>query len=381
MSDWLPDPNRPQVTLQRHDIKTMIRLARVLRQLSKRPAYLEAITTQTNATTPLFDPQHESVMMGYDFHLTADGPRLIEVNTNAGGSLMAQRALQPCFPPGPRFPDDIYDPEERRQIRLLNSFAQEMRFFSQGQITRPQSIVILDDAPEQQFLYTEMQAFATLCTQWGCETVLIAAPAELTMNGDGVFHQGRRIDMIYNRHCDFYLESKELAGLKAAWLNHRVCLTPNPYIYWLLADKQRMVLWSDPVALDNLGSTAAEIEFITTIVPTTRYFYAFPPNQLWAERNRWIFKPFSGFGSRGVLLGSKISRTRFNSLEPSTMLVQQFIPPSITTIDQQAMKTDFRLFFYRDQPLGVTARIYQGQVTNFQVAGNRFMPIKIVSKR
>ena len=28
------------------------------------------------------------VFMGYDFHLTEDGPRLIEINTNAGGGLL-----------------------------------------------------------------------------------------------------------------------------------------------------------------------------------------------------------------------------------------------------------------------------------------------------
>ena len=28
------------------------------------------------------------VFMGYDFHLGADGPKLIEVNTNAGGALL-----------------------------------------------------------------------------------------------------------------------------------------------------------------------------------------------------------------------------------------------------------------------------------------------------
>lgn len=38
------------------------------------------------------------VLMGYDFHLAAEGPKLIEVNTNAGGAFLnallakAQRA-------------------------------------------------------------------------------------------------------------------------------------------------------------------------------------------------------------------------------------------------------------------------------------------------
>ena len=31
------------------------------------------------------DPGHDALMMGYDFHWTEQGPKLIEVNTNAGG--------------------------------------------------------------------------------------------------------------------------------------------------------------------------------------------------------------------------------------------------------------------------------------------------------
>jgi len=32
-------------------------------------------------------------LMGYDFHITADGPRLIEVNTNAGGAFLNRRSI------------------------------------------------------------------------------------------------------------------------------------------------------------------------------------------------------------------------------------------------------------------------------------------------
>ena len=34
------------------------------------------------------DPGPSGAFMGYDFHLGADGPRLIEVNTNAGGAFL-----------------------------------------------------------------------------------------------------------------------------------------------------------------------------------------------------------------------------------------------------------------------------------------------------
>jgi hypothetical protein len=42
------------------------------------------------------------------------------------------------------------------------------------------------------------------------------------------------------------------------------------------------------------------------------------------------------------------------------------------------MKTDLRLFAYRDQLLGVTARLYRGQVTNLRTPGGGFAAVKIV---
>ena len=42
------------------------------------------------------DPRTSAVFMGFDFHVTPDGPRLIEINTNAGGAFLnaAARAAQ-----------------------------------------------------------------------------------------------------------------------------------------------------------------------------------------------------------------------------------------------------------------------------------------------
>jgi hypothetical protein len=42
------------------------------------------------------------------------------------------------------------------------------------------------------------------------------------------------------------------------------------------------------------------------------------------------------------------------------------------------MKTDLRLYVYRDQALGVTARLYHGQVTNLRTPGGGFARVKVV---
>jgi len=80
-----------------------------------------------------------------------------------------------------------------------------------------------------------------------------------------------------------------------------------------------------------------------------------------------------------VLLCVKISRKRFDQIPPATTLVQELVPPSLTEVPNfEPMKTDLRLYAYRDQALGVTARLYRGQVTNMRTPGGGFARVKAV---
>lgn len=358
---------QPEIVLSRANLRAMLRVMRTLHRLHHLPAYQQQVMT-TVPEVARFNPGHESVMMGYDFHLTAEGPRLIEVNTNAGGALLAYRTYQPTFPATPLVGTN------RHLTALLETFAQEMRLFSAGSLHRPEQVIILDETPEKQFLAEEMRVMCTLFASWGVEANL-ADPSALTMGEEGVFFQGKRVDMIYNRHCDFYLESPALAGLRAAYLAGRLCLTPNPHTYGLLADKRRMTLWSDPAILQTLGLTEQTITTLQTAVPVSRLLAQMEPDQLWRERKQWVFKPVTAFGSRGVLLGDSISRQRFQELEPHTTLVQRFVPPA--PAPDRPMKMDWRLFAYRDQLLGVAPRLYQGQVTNFRTPGSGYAPVRL----
>ena len=52
-----------------------------------------------------------------------------------------------------------------------------------------------------------------------------------------------------------------------------------------------------------------------------------------------LFKPVDGFGSRGMLVGEKISRKRFDQLPVTATLAQELVPPSLTeVVEQGAMK-------------------------------------------
>jgi len=358
------------VQLPRHALKQMVALVHVIDLLSRSERY-RALVAPLLPEVARFDPGHAAVMMGYDFHLTEQGPRLIEVNTNAGGGLLACRAAWPQLGPLPQ------QLPEKLKGRLLDSFACEFGSFCHKQHCKPQRIVIIDETPEEQFLYPEMMAFRELFQNWGAATN-IAEPSRLAADATGVFDEGEPVELIYNRHCDFYLEDPAMAGLRQAYLAGKVCLTPNPFSYGLIADKRRMSLWSDPVIVEQLDLSPNQVELCRQLVPQTQLLSEMNSENVWAKRKQLVFKPATHYGSKGVLLGEKISRKRFTELAPTETLVQQLVTPSLTeTPDFGPMKTDFRLFAYRNRVLGVTARLYRGQVTNLRTPGGGFAPVVV----
>ncbi len=347
----------------------MLDLVRVVEQLAALPAYRNQLTDELPEVAR-FDPRHDAVMMGYDFHLGPDGPGLIEVNTNAGGGLLALQADDPDSKPT----SELISARLRSRLRAM--FSAEMHSFSAGRVDRPQHVVILDEDPQTQFLYPEMQAFGNFFQEWGCRAT-IADPKDLQAGPDGIFLQGEPVDMIYNRHCDFYLETPELAGLRQAYLHGQVCLTPNPFRYGLLADKRRLCFWSDPERLAAVGLDRSGIDLLQKIVPESRMLGDFDPDELWSQRKQWVFKPATAHASRGVLVGAKTTRGRYQQL-PTDTIVQRYIAPSMTTLGTNQFKTDFRLFAYRNRLLGIAARLYRGQVTNLRTEGGGFAAVRVV---
>lgn len=345
----------------------MAKVVCLLHRLSENNAYRILLEDSLPIAAKL-DSGHHAVMMGYDFHLGESGPKLIEVNTNAGGAWFAYLCANPS---ASRF-------SGRFGNRLLSSFLTDYALFKRDIDARPETIVILDAFPETQFLYPEMQVFAALFKQSGIHA-MIADPQMLQAKNGGLYLNGRRVDMIYNRHCDFYLQTPGMAGILDAWMNAQVCLSPNPRAYGLLADKRRMALWSDPEKLSELGLNEHDLELFGKTIPHTELLESMDMDEAWLSRKQWVFKPDTGYGSRGVYAGDKLTRTKFAGLNPQHTLVQQRVPASITKADDNAsFKTDFRLFVYRNRVLCVSARLYQGQVTNLRTENGGFAKVFLV---
>ncbi len=356
--------------LPRQDLYQMLRLVRLLFRLSQSETYRHKVFPEIPEIAR-FDPGHAALMMGYDFHLTANGPRLIEVNTNAGGGYIAWLSEQLAGKASPLYLS------KRFQQRLLQSYLQEWHDFSGGD--QPlKRVVVVDEDVEQQPLLPEMVGCCDWLSQHGIDAH-VASIEELQVRSGGVYLRGEKIDLIYNRHCDFYLETTLMSELKGAYLAGQVCLSPNPFAYGLLADKRRMVLWSDPAALEGLELSIPEKQLLLEVVPPSFLLSGQDRDDIWSRRKKLIFKPVTRFASRGVLMGKGITKKRFADLDPETTLVQDVVAPSVeTSEDGQKFKMDLRLFVYRNHLIGVGARLYQGQVTNLRTEGGGFAPVRIV---
>jgi hypothetical protein len=348
------------------DLRRMVQVVRVLHRLSGNPAYRRCLESMLPAVAR-FDSGHHAVMMGYDFHLTETGPKLIEVNTDAGGLWYASLCAHP----------EAAGFSERLGVKLLETFMEDYARFRGDPAARPETLLILDEKPVEQPLYPEMQVFAAFFGAAGIETSIVG-PEALETRGDGLYFGGRAVDMIYNRHCDFYLKAPELEKIRSAYLQGQVCLSPNPHVYGLLADKRRMMLWCRPELMRRFGLPEPEIALLAEIVPETRLLASLTKEEAWQTRKQWVFKPDTGYASRGVYVGEKLTKHKLAELDPDNTLLQRWIPPSLTRgEDGQTFKTDYRLFTYRCRLLAMASRLYQGQVTNLRTENGGFAKVRL----
>jgi hypothetical protein len=334
----------------------MLRFARTVFRLKDNPLYLDHLRDQLPPAARI-RTDWPSVLMGFDFHLTGQGPKLIEINNNAGGLYTGAGRWMPQ--------SDIAELVGDLQQRLREMFHPQWR-----------RIAIMDEDVTAQFMYPEMLAFAELLRGDG-RHVVVCSPEALRSDADGLWHDDMRIDAIYNRHTDFYLESAALADIRRAYDAGLVALNPHPRSYALIGDKTRMVDWWRPGLLEDCLD-ADERALIRAVTPETCRLAEMDREQAWRERRQWVFKPAARHGGKGVLLGKGMSRKRFDALDISDTIVQRLVPASEVEVEGRMMKFDLRLYMHGERLIALAGRAWRGQVTNFREAGSGWVPIAVV---
>lgn len=313
----------------------------------------------------------KGVFMGYDFHLTEDGPKLIEINTNAGGGLLnvilARAQIDCCIETN--FPEDTE-----------NSFIE--MFMNEWHLQRGneefKTIAIIDENPESQYLYPEFQLFQKLFLSHG-KNCIIADAQELKWEDGKLWHKDEVIDMVYNRLTDFYFEDPKNINFKNAYSNGNVVVTPAPYHHTLYANKMNFETLSQPQELDKLGVQPTDRECLINGIPRTESITAIKADDFWARRKNLFFKPYLGFGSKATYRGDKLTRKVWEEILKSQYVAQEFAPPSTRIIMQGEegtnLKFDIRAYVYEGKIQLLAARLYSGQTTNFRTSGGGFAPV------
>ena len=359
----------------------MLRMAQVIRAVESivtLPAYQEEVLAAAPDIARVGEKGPRGVFFGFDFHLEEGHLGLIEINTNAGGAMLnavlarAQRecceatdAMQPTLAAVATF-----------EQRIVDMFHQEWRLAGR---TRPlATIAIVDEAPEQQYLYPEFLLFKRLFERHGLRAV-IADPMALQWRSGVLWHEESAIDLVYNRLTDFYLEQGGSSTLREAYARDGVVLTPHPRAHALYADKRRLAVFSDAVRLRGLGVAPDVQQILLEHVPRTEVVASADAQRLWEGRRSLFFKPVAGFGSRAAYRGDKLTRRVWEDILAGDYVAQAIVAPGRRTIagDDEAkiMKFDLRAYAYDGQAQWVAARLYQGQTTNFRTPGGGFSPV------
>ncbi len=298
------------------------------------------------------DPGNKSICMSYDFHVTPENQlKLIEVNTNAAFLALGYQMYKSRKLPLPV--KDFSFEELRKNI--------ETEIKLQGRIAKKSlSVAIIDEEPEKQRLYVEFLVFHELFKQWGWDSKILDYRKLDTAT----------TDFIYNRFTDFFLNNPESASLKKSFLSKQCCFSPNPFEYFLLADKQRMIDWSQHENLKKWDVPTEDQAVIRSIVPISTSLEDHNKDLIWTNRKGYFVKPKRAFGSKQTYRGASVSRKVFDELVGRDFIAQEFIPPMEqvfkTPEGDQSFKFDLRCYAYQGRLQLIVARLYQGQVTNLR---------------
>lgn len=364
------------VFVSRAHMDRIARLIKAIEAVTALPAYREQVLARSPAIAR-HSPGARGVFFGYDFHVTQSGFGLIEVNTNAGGAMLNAvlgRAHRACCLPVERLGPTVAGAEAFERA-MVDMFHAEWRLSGRERALR--TIAIVDEAPREQYLYPEFLLFQRLFERHGLQA-FVADPGELACRGDDLYLGETRIDLVYNRLTDFYLEAASSAAIRQAYLADRVVLTPHPQAHALFADKRNLAILSDAQQLAALGVPEATQRDLLGGIPRTVEVDPALADALWAERKHLFFKPFAGYGSRAAYRGDKITQRVWQEIVAGGYVAQELVAPGERALEASAgkpLKFDLRAYVYHGLVQWTAARVYQGQTTNFRTPGGGFAPV------
>jgi len=343
------------------------------------PAYQQRVLAYAPGAAQ-FVPKAHGVFLSYDFHLSPTGPQLIEINTNAGGALLnaiLARAQQAGGDPVGINAATTRSPEQAFMAMFHEEWQVERGL-------RPlRTIAIVDENPSAQYLLPEFLLFQKLFEQNHINTV-ICDPSELVYRDGTLSHGETPIDLVYNRLTDFGLEAQTLKPLREAYLAGAVVVTPHPRAHALYADKRNLAILTDEPLLRDMGVAKETRTLLLEGIARTVCVSEVDAETLWNARKRLFFKPAKGYGSKAAYRGDKLTKRVFGEIiVQGNYVAQTLVRPTEQRlkVDNELvdLKLDLRQYVYGGQVQLTSARLYQGQTTNFRTPGGGFAQVVVIA--
>lgn len=333
-----------QITLAPALYQDALQAINALFKLKTNPFFLSKLSSNMPLAAP------SSVLMSFDFYCHNNALHLLEINTNASGIFLA------------------FLLEQYHGVKKGIQWEDLHHMFRRAFPGIQKGIAIVDEAPLQQKTYFEQEQFLRFFEYHGYPA-FIWDLKDITFERPFFKKGDQQVDCLYNRCCDFYLSAT--SALKEGYKQNPASINPHPYDYYLFADKLRLTQFCDPLFLDALQIQEEEKKKILSIFPPAKPVSDYDADTLWKERKQLFFKPRHSYGSKGTYKGESLSKKVFDHILSGDYIAQ----PYIQADSQHGFKYDLRFYVYDGTVLGVVARLFQGQVTNFQTENGGFAPV------
>jgi len=359
------------VTVSALDVWRMDEIVAAVHEVVASPAWQATVLLDAAPIARNQPQQVKGLFTGFDVHLTPAGPKLIEINTNAGGAFYGALIDQTSWNSG----NADAHPLGNWAHTFVRQFRNEWQLAGQGRL---RSVAIVDDNPEEQFLKLEFELAERMLRDAGIAAT-IADPRDLAFRGGRLWQGDLQIDLVYNRLTSFNLDRPEDAAIRDALLAGAVAVSPDPRTHALLACKRNLTLLGDEAFLRDAGIDETVRQTLVDAIPKTIVLTQANAANLWAERAQYFFKPMNGFGSRAVYDGAKLTAATWQQITARTDYVAQarVEAPRLTVPGHEPMRFDVRTFAYGAAPFMRLARVYRGQTTNFRTPGGGFAAVRI----
>ncbi|WP_408956392.1 glutathionylspermidine synthase family protein [Natroniella sp. ANB-PHB2] len=319
----------------------------------------------------LVDPGYDSYFPMARFDIFYYGPKdfkFCELNTDGSSGMVKTNILEEYFL-NTAAVKTLAEDYKFEYCELLDSWVNTLlsnyRQFG-GQLERP-NIGIMDF--EGYGMVSEFKYFQRLLSQKGY-SVQIIDPRELTYNGNNLYNDDFRVDLIYRRAVtlDLMEHYQEIDGFLAAYRNQDVCVV-GPIRSQIIHNKVIFSILHNQKQNDFLDE--AEKKFIKQHIPLT---FNYQPtskklvNQVRNNKDQFVLKPMDLYGGQGVVIGKELTdqewKTKLEGVEPGTHLVQEYCPlPSHDLavfkegeLKFEAFKYILGLFLYNHEFKGIYTR-------------------------